>query len=43
MPASVWADILLGKKKIGIAVLQGKIEFEGHTEEALKLKSVLSL
>ncbi|MFW6207974.1 MAG: Gfo/Idh/MocA family oxidoreductase [Spirochaetota bacterium] len=43
MPASVWAAILLGKKKIGIAVLQGKIEFEGHTEEALKLKSVLSL
>ena len=43
MPAGVWASILLGKKRIEVAVLQGKVKLEGRTEEALRLKSILSL
>ena len=36
--AGLWAAILLKKRRIEIAVVQGKIKFEGRAEEALYLK-----
>jgi predicted dehydrogenase/putative sterol carrier protein len=43
MPAGIWAAVLLGKKRIETAVLQGKIKWEGRAEEALKLRDVFRL
>lgn len=40
MPAGVWAAILLKKKRIEAALFQGKIQFEGKAEEALKLRDL---
>ncbi len=37
MSAGLWASILLKKKRIETAVLQGRIKVEGKAEEALKL------
>ena len=41
--AGLWAAILLGKRKIAVAALQGRVKIEGRTEEALKIKAVFSL
>lgn len=38
MEAGLWAAILLKKKRIEMAVIQGKLKFEGRGEEALYLK-----
>jgi predicted dehydrogenase/putative sterol carrier protein len=43
MSAGMWAAILLGKKKIEIAFLQGKVKLIGKAEEALKLRSAFDL
>ncbi len=36
-PAGTWASILLKKKKVQMAFIQGKLKIEGKAEEALKL------
>lgn len=36
--AGLWAAILMKKRRIEVAVIQGKIKFEGRGEEALYLK-----
>ncbi len=43
MPAGTWAAILLGKKRLETALLQGKIKYEGRAEEGLKLRSVFKI
>lgn len=40
MAPGLWAAILLKKKRIDMAVIQGKISFTGQVDEALKLKGV---
>ncbi len=42
-PAGTWAGILLGKKKIEMAFVQGKLKIQGKAEEGLKLKAALHL
>ena len=42
-PAGTWGAILLGKRKIETAFLQGRIKLEGKAEKALKLKEALNL
>ncbi len=37
--AGVWAAMLLGKKRIETAILQGLINYEGHVEKALPLRA----
>lgn len=41
--SGIWAAILLGKKKIEMAFLQGKLKIKGKAEEGLKLKSAFKL
>jgi putative sterol carrier protein len=36
--AGSWAAVLLGKKRIETAFLQGKLKLEGQAEQALKLR-----
>lgn len=43
LPAGLWAAILLGRKRIETAVLQGKIDFDGRAEEGLRLKKAFRL
>ena len=43
IPAGTWAAILLGKKRIEMALLQGQIKVEGQAEEGLKLRSVFKI
>jgi hypothetical protein len=43
MAPGVWAAILLKKKRIEIAVLQGKLRYSGKVEEALKLRSAFGI
>ena len=38
LEAGLWAAILMKKRRIELAVIQGKIKFEGRGEEALYLK-----
>jgi len=42
-PAGTWAAILLGRKKIETAFIQGKLKIQGKAEEGLKLKAALHL
>jgi len=41
--AGMWAAILLKKKRVEVAFLQGKIKVEGRSEEGLKLRPVFKL
>ncbi|MBP7605296.1 MAG: Gfo/Idh/MocA family oxidoreductase [Spirochaetes bacterium] len=41
--AGVWAAMLLGKKRIEMALIQGKLKLEGKAEEGLKLRDVFGL
>jgi predicted dehydrogenase len=41
--AGTWAAMLLKKKRIEMALLQGKLKIEGKAEEALKLRNVFHL
>ena len=43
VPAGLWAAILLKKKRIEMAYLQGLIKIEGKSEEALKLRSAFGI
>lgn len=43
MPAGTWAAILLGKKRLETALLQGKIRYEGRVEEGLKLREAFRI
>mgnify|MGYP005629415403 CR=1 FL=1 len=43
LPAGVWAAILLDKKRIEMAVLQGKIKLEGQSELGLRVKRVFGM
>lgn len=43
MPAGLWAAILLGKRRIETAALLGKIKYEGHVEEALRLRKAFKI
>lgn len=42
-PAGVWAAILLGKKRVETAFIQGKLKIDGKSDEALKLKAAFQL
>ncbi|TAL29741.1 MAG: hypothetical protein EPN93_20600 [Spirochaetes bacterium] len=42
-PAGTWAAILLGKKRIETAFIQGKLKIEGKSEEALKLRGAFGI
>jgi len=42
-PAGTWAAILLGKKRIETAFLQGKLKLNGKAELGLKLREVFEL
>ncbi len=41
--AGLWAAILLGKMHIETAALRNRIQYEGHAEQALRLRAVLRL
>ena len=41
--AGVWAAILLKKKRIEMAYLQGLLKIEGKSEEALRLRSAFGI
>ncbi len=43
IPAGTWAGILLGKKKLEMALIQGKLKIEGKAEEALKLRAAVGI
>lgn len=43
VPAGLWAAILLRKKRIEMAYLQGLIKIEGKSEEALKLRAAFGI
>lgn len=43
VPAGTWAAILLKKKKVEMAFMQGKLKIQGKSEEALKLKAAFGL
>lgn len=43
MRAGTWAAILLRKKRLETALLQGKIHFDGHAEEGLKLRAAFKI
>ncbi len=43
IPRGVWAMILLKKKRLETAFLQGKVKIKGKMEEALKLRSALGI
>jgi predicted dehydrogenase len=42
-PAGTWAGILLGRKRIELALIQGKLKAEGRLEEGLRLRSVFKI
>ncbi|HPC16457.1 MAG TPA: Gfo/Idh/MocA family oxidoreductase [Candidatus Hydrogenedentes bacterium] len=41
--AGLWAAILLGKIRIEAAALRNRIQYEGHAEQALRLRTVFRL
>jgi len=41
--AGTWAAVLLGKKRIETALLQGKLKLEGQAEQALKLRRAFGI
>jgi predicted dehydrogenase/putative sterol carrier protein len=41
--AGTWAAVLLGKKRIETAFLQGKLKLEGQAEQALKLRAAFGI
>jgi predicted dehydrogenase/putative sterol carrier protein len=41
--ADVWADILLGKRRIETSYLRGKLRFEGEGAQALRLRNIFGL
>ena len=41
--AGIWAAILLKKKRVEMAFMQGKLKVEGRSEEGLKLRPVFKL
>jgi len=41
--AGVWAAVLLGKKRIETAILQGLVKYEGHVEKALPLRNAFRI
>ncbi len=43
VPAGAWAAIILKKKRIEMAYLQGLIKIEGKSEEALKLRTAFGI
>ncbi len=43
IPAGTWAAILLGKKRIETAFLQGRLKVEGRLEEALPLRAAFHI
>jgi len=43
IPAGTWAAVLLKKKKVEMALMQGKLKIQGKSEEALKLKAAFGL
>jgi predicted dehydrogenase len=43
VPAGTWAAILLKKKRIEMAFMQGKIKIKGKAEEGLKLRSAFGI
>jgi putative sterol carrier protein len=43
VPAGTWAAILLGKKRIETAFLQGKLKLEGKAEHGLRLRDAFGI
>ncbi|MFH1983511.1 MAG: Gfo/Idh/MocA family oxidoreductase [Pseudomonadota bacterium] len=43
VPAGTWAAILLGKKRIETALLQGQLKLSGKAEHGLKLRSAFGI
>lgn len=43
IPAGVWAAMLLGKKRIEMAIIQGLIKYEGTVEKALPLRAAFKI
>jgi len=43
VPAGTWAAILKGKKRLEMALIQGKFKIQGKAEEGLKLREVFNL
>lgn len=43
LPAGTWAAILLGRKKVETAFLQGKLQVDGKPESALPLRAAFGL
>ena len=43
VPAGTWAAVLLGKKRIETALLQGKLKLKGKAEHGLKLRSAFGI
>ncbi|MCP4640654.1 MAG: Gfo/Idh/MocA family oxidoreductase [bacterium] len=43
MPAGTWAAILLGKKRLEMALMQGTIKYDGRAEEGLRLRSAFKI
>jgi putative sterol carrier protein len=43
VPAGTWAAILLGKRRIETAMLQGKLKLDGQAEQGLKLRKVFGI
>jgi putative sterol carrier protein len=43
IPAGTWAAILLGKKRIETAFLQGRLKLEGKAEHGLKLREAFGI
>ena len=43
VPSGTWAAILLKKKRIEMALIQGKLKADGKAEEGLRLRSVFHL
>ena len=43
VPAGTWAAVLLGKKRIETALLQGQLKLSGRAEHGLKLRSAFGI
>jgi predicted dehydrogenase len=43
VPAGTWAAVLLGKKRIETALLQGRLKLEGKAEHGLKLRDAFRI
>lgn len=43
VPAGTWAAVLLKRKKLELALVQGRLKLQGRAEEGLRLREVFGL